>query len=147
MPSLSTSQMAFVYSKGGIIIKLSNLKILLILILALGLISYYFLRIHKPINANDVESVNIWGNTSGVTTSVEKQDIVKWFNSITNIRNNKDFAGTTPNAGVIIKLKTGDEIFIINSGSDFEVQRNNIFGKRISYWGKQPNIRNIFYGR
>lgn len=46
----------------------NNFKIIfmLITILAIGLISYDFLRLHKPINLSDVESVNIWGNTSNV---------------------------------------------------------------------------------
>ena len=113
----------------------NNFKIIfmLITILAIGLISYDFLRLHKPINLSDVESVNIWGNTSNVARNLEKQDIVKWFNSITNIRENKDFAGTTPDAGIIITLKTGNRISIINSGADFEVQRISRSGNAISY--------------
>lgn len=128
--------------------KLNNsFKIILIAIVAIGLISYHFLNssLHEQINVNDVESINFWGNITDVARSVEKQDIVEWFNSMTNIRENKGFAGTTPDAGIIIKLKTGNQISIINSGADFEVQRLNRLGDVISYWGKQPYIRSIFY--
>jgi len=88
--------------------------------------------LHEPINVSDVESVNIWGNTSEVASSIEKQDIVKWFNSITNIRENKGCAGTTPDAGIIIKLKTGSQIiyykfrFGLRSATAKQVWRCNI---------------------
>lgn len=82
-----------------------NHKILLISVLAIGLIYYFFTntsKLHEPISASDVESINIWGSTNRVASSSEQQDIIKWFNSITNIRENKNFEGTTPDAGIIL---------------------------------------------
>ncbi len=125
-----------------------NFKILMISILAIGLIYYFFTnsnKLHESINISDVESINIWGRTSRIANSDEEQDIIKWFNSINNIRQNKDFAGTTPEAGIIIQLKTGNSILILKSGTDFEVQRTYSSGKYISYWGKQSEIRYILY--
>jgi|BioPla2DNA2_1021312.scaffolds.fasta_scaffold27136_4 hypothetical protein len=122
--------------------------VLLISILSIGLIYYfstYASELHEPINVSDVESIKIWGRTSRIANSDEKRDIIKWFNSTSNIRENKDFAGTTPDAGIVIKLQTGNEILILKSGTDFEVQRTNSSGVRISYWGEQSNIRNILY--
>jgi hypothetical protein len=85
------------------------------------------------------------GNENRMADIAEKQNIVKWFNAITDVRENKDFAGTTPESGIIIKLKLGSEIHILKSGEDFEVQRTNILGNHISYLGKQSNIRDILY--
>ncbi|MDD5602722.1 MAG: hypothetical protein PHG48_01395 [Eubacteriales bacterium] len=120
--------------------------IILISILTIGILLSFFSyqsKSHKSIKLIDIESINIWGNTTRIASSDEVRDIVNWFNSITDIRANKDFEGTTPEAGIVIKLKTGDSILILKSGIDFEVQRTNIFGKRISYWGKEANIRRL----
>lgn len=126
-----------------------NLIILLISILVIVAVYCFFAnsnKLHKPINVNDVESINIIGRTtSRIANKEETQNIVKWFNSITNIRENKDLSGTTAEAVIIIKLKTGNEISISKSGKDFEVQRTNNSGELISYWGKQSNIRDILY--
>lgn len=127
---------------------LRNLTILLICLFVIVIIYCSFtdtMKLHESISVSDVESINIWGHTSRMANSDEKQDIVKWFNSITNVRENKDFAGTTPESGIIIKVKNGNEILILKSGTDFEVQRINSLGKRISYWGNQSNIRYILY--
>ncbi|MHB8131128.1 MAG: hypothetical protein ACYDEX_19275 [Mobilitalea sp.] len=123
-----------------------NLIIFIIFILFFGLIFCFFTntsKLHEQVNVNDVETINIWGTTNRVADSVEKQDITNWFNSTTNVRQNKYFAGTTPEAGINIKLKNGSSIHILKSGTDFEVQRTNSSGKFISYWGKQSNIRNV----
>ena len=126
-----------------------GLKILLISILAVGLIYYLFAnksKLHEAIDESNVETIIIW-DTMGrrIANSDEKQDIIRWFNSITNIRQNKEFAGTTPEAGIMIELKTGNGIHILASGKDFEVQRTNSSGKHISYWGQQSNIRDVLY--
>lgn len=121
---------------------------LIFFIIFFWLIFYFFTntsKLHEPVNVNDVESINIWGSTNRMADSVEKQDIINWFNSTTDVRQNKYFAGTTPESGVLIKLINGSSIHILKSGTDFEVQRINSSGKFISYWGKQSNIRNILY--
>lgn len=84
-----------------------NLIILIISLLAIVIIYCFFTdtrKLHESISVSDVESINIWGDTSRMANSDEKQDIVKWFNAITDVRENKDFAGTTPESGIIIKL-------------------------------------------
>jgi hypothetical protein len=98
---------------------------------------------HIPINENDVKDITIYGHNTRIVSNNEKKEIIKWFNSITDIRNNKEFAEKTPEAGIIIDLKSGSRVLILQSGTDFEVQRTDISGKPISYWGKQPNIRNL----
>jgi len=55
---------------------------------------------------------------------------------------NKNFAGTTPDSGIVIKLKSGEYISIISSGKDFEIQRN-INGEEVSYWGKNKYIKSL----
>jgi hypothetical protein len=127
----------------------SNIKIILIAIGAIGLIYYLFTdigKLHEPINIGDIDVIEIWGKTSRIANSEEKKNIIKWFNSITDIRENKDFAGTTPESGITLKLKSGNSILILKSGSDFEIQRSDVLGINKSYWGKQPNIRDILYG-
>lgn len=128
--------------------RFSKLLMLIIFILAVWLIYYFFTntsKLHEPVNLNDVESIIIWGQTNRLANSAEKQDIINWFNSTTDIRQNRDFAGTTPESGIVIKLKMRSDILILKSGTDFEVQRTNSSGKHISYWGRQSNIRNILY--
>lgn len=120
---------------------------LIIIIFFLLIVVIHFVsnanKLHTPINENDVKYITIYGHNTRVVSAYEKKEIIKWFNSITGIRNNKEFAGTTPEAGIIIDLKAGNRILILQSGIDFEVQRTNIAGNPISYWGKQPNIRNL----
>lgn len=75
-------------------------------------------------------------------TKEEIENITKWFNSATDIRRNRRFAGTTPDAGIIIKLKSGGEISLVRSGEDFEIQRDYGMGT-VSYWVKQPDIKKL----
>ncbi len=104
--------------------------------------------IHKPVSVADVSSIRVWGNglpaghSGRDATGKEISQIVKWLNESKDIRPNKDFAGTTPDSGIVINLKSGQSILILNSGSDFEVQREDI-GKRVSYWAKNPELRDF----
>lgn len=123
---------------------------LLVSLISIGLIFNIFAtsKLPRPINIDDVQNIAIWNKVdwelkSRIATYDEKQKMVAWFNSVTDIRTNKYFAGETPEAGIIIKLKSGKQISIIRSGIDFEVQTNNLLGKRISYWGKQKDIKNL----
>lgn len=125
------------------------LIVLLLSVLVVGLLYYLFMnkgKLHEEIHLSDVDAVIIW-NSEGrrLASSEEEQDIIRWFNSMTNIRHNKDYAGTTPEAGIIIELKTGRGIQILASGTDFEVQRTNSSGKHVSYWGQQSDIKDILY--
>lgn len=44
-------------------------------------------------------------------------------------------------SGIIINLKSGKRILILRSGQDFEVQRDDVRPKNISYWAKQQDIK------
>lgn len=128
-----------------------DLIILLLFALAVGFLCYLFMnkdKLHEEIHVSDVDAVIIW-NTDGrrLAGSEEEKNIISWFNSMTNIRHNKDYAGTTPEAGIIIELKSGKGIQILASGTDFEVQRINSLGKHVSYWGQQANIKDILYNQ
>lgn len=100
--------------------------------------------IHKSVNPEQVFSIELWGEkyVSRTANNEETAKIIEWFNSATDIRENKEFAGTTPEAGIVIKLKSRQTILVIRSGTDFEIQRNDI-GKRVSYWAKQSNLRKL----
>lgn len=109
--------------------------------------TYSINSIHTHISISDVESIKIWGSSikseGKIATAEERKDIVRWFNSISDIRKNKDFQGTTEEVGIIILLKSKNKISIGSSGWNFEVQRYNKNGKWISYWGKHPEIERI----
>ena len=73
--------------------------------------------LHQPISVNNVASIELWADTpehiSKKATLEETQKIVEWFNSSTNIRQNKDFAGITPYAGIIIELESGGTLVLL----------------------------------
>ncbi|MEG6522360.1 hypothetical protein [Desulfotomaculum sp. 1211_IL3151] len=101
---------------------------------------------HEPISINEVAKIELRGDipshVSRTATKAELEKIVLWFNSLTNITENKEFAGSTPSAGIRIILKNGRDISIINSGKDFEVQRT-VNLKTVSYWAKQTEIKEL----
>lgn len=104
-------------------------------------------QLHRQINAENVESVILWGGkipegTDGRNaTEIEQHLIVDWFNSATDIRENKSKRGKSPLAGIRIQLKSREVIEIrYGSGEDFEVFRNN----QNPYWAVQPNLRELF---
>ncbi|MEQ8154652.1 MAG: hypothetical protein ABRQ25_07195 [Clostridiaceae bacterium] len=127
--------------------------LIIILILMFTIFAVYRWRtnsinsIHEHINITDVESVEIEGSAIKgdvrIATENEMKDIVNWFNSISDIRKNKDFRGTTSESHIIILLKSKNKISVSRSGWNFEVQRYDKSGKWISYWGKQPDIERI----
>ena len=95
---------------------------------------------HKTISVDEVATVKTWGNS--IPNGEEKEEtkegiekIVKWFNSITDIRENKELSGSTPESGIIIELKSRNRISVLRSGDQFEIQKDGI-----SYWGKQPEL-------
>ncbi len=99
-------------------------------------------NIHRTIDVKNVDKIELWGmsETRRYASQEELENIVKWFNSVDNIRKNKEFAGITPSSGIIIELKRGTQILIIQSGEDFEIQRDRL-GRRVSYWAKQKELK------
>jgi len=99
-------------------------------------------NLHLPIKAEDISRVTLWGvDGHKEATQEDVYNIINWFNSASDIRENIDFAGETPDSGIIIYEKNGKELSIIRSGKDFEVQRNDESGKRYSYWAIQNDIK------
>lgn len=120
----------------------------LIIILSLATCYFYNYRysspLHEKVHINTVESIIIWTDSNRTTVSNQEiHAIIDCFNSTTNTRRNKHFNGTTPNSGILIQLKNGQSIHILNSGTDFEVQRWHSSGKFISYWGEQKEISEL----
>lgn len=102
--------------------------------------------LHAQVSVNDVQSIIIRAYDSRTANSEETKNIIKWFNSINNIQGNPEFAGSTDSASIQIILKSNEKISILYPGAhgkDFEIQRYNKKNKYISYWGKQPDIREI----
>lgn len=131
-------------------------KYVTIFILVICFVFIYFkytgngTNLHNHIDINDVESITINGlgikNNARNANADEIKTIVNWYNSITDIRENKDGIGTTPDSSIHIQLKYGEKkgkISILQSGTDFEIQRYDEKGNKIIYWGKQPDIKQL----
>ncbi|KNY25861.1 hypothetical protein Bccel_1121 [Pseudobacteroides cellulosolvens ATCC 35603 = DSM 2933] len=99
--------------------------------------------LHQSIFKQDISDIQVYGSTGTkkIEDGVLVDNIIKWFNQASDIRINKDFAGTTPESGIIINLKSGKRILILNSGSDFEIQRDDVRPENVSYWAKQQDIK------
>ncbi|ACL74576.1 hypothetical protein [Ruminiclostridium cellulolyticum] len=137
-----------------------NKKIVVIvtitILIAIAGIKYFKLLdmpVHKNINKEDVLSIESWSDTHGITEIKDPvlfDNIVTWFNNSSDIRENPEFAGTTPAVGINIKLKSGKGISILEGAIDFEVQRNDVRDKNVSYFAKQKDIAkyldNLFTG-
>jgi hypothetical protein len=69
----------------------------------------------------------------------EKETIILWFNSLTDIRKSKAFPGgmPVPDAGIVIHLKSGDEVSVVYYSGDVKVQSSK---KGITYWGEQSEL-------
>ncbi|EPR14275.1 hypothetical protein [Ruminiclostridium papyrosolvens] len=100
--------------------------------------------VHKEIKKEDVLSITSWSAKVNGQTEIKDpvlfDNIIKWFNNSFDIRENPEFAGTTPEAGITIILKSGKGISILEGARDFEVQRNDVRDKNISYFAKQKDI-------
>lgn len=127
--------------------KLILIRTILFFIILSGIFIYFqwFQKpLHKSISRNDIESIQIYGINTAITLvddAVLIDKLIKWFNNSSDIRPNKNFEGTTPESGIIINLKSGKRILILRSGKNFEVQRNDVRPKNISYWAKQQDIK------
>ncbi len=100
--------------------------------------------VHKEIKKEDVLRIESWGAKVSGPTEIKDpvlfDNIIKWLNKSTDIRENPEFAGTTPEAGINIILKSGKGISILEGARDFEVQRDDVRDKNISYFAVQKDI-------
>jgi len=102
--------------------------------------------LHRPIKVENIARITLWGGYIGVSREASEQEvtnIVNWFNSAYDIRENKEFAGTTEESGIKIEEKDGTGFSIGRSGGDFEVQRKDQKGKLRSYWARQKDIKEL----
>jgi hypothetical protein len=109
---------------------------------------YYLQKtIHQPIALQEIVSIELWGRAlpgekrRGATAD-EVEQIVKWFNYGEEIRQNTQFTGTTPEAGIRIDLVSGHLISIIRSGG-VEVQRTDVSEQNVAYWMLQPELQKL----
>ncbi|MDQ7092560.1 hypothetical protein REC12_03035 [Desulfosporosinus sp. PR] len=60
-------------------------------------------NLHRPIKVENISSLTLWsGHTDEKkATQEEIANLVNWFNSASDIRENKTFAGETPDSGII----------------------------------------------
>lgn len=133
--------------------KRGYLYIIFIVLVFIGLEGsryYNIIAIHRKIDANDVESIKIYGTAikgEKYATTDEIKDIINWFNSATDLRRNRYGEGVgTPESNILIQLKSGAGKKIINilkSGQDFEIQRYDKMGNWVCYWGKQADIKRV----
>jgi hypothetical protein len=95
--------------------------------------------IHEKIAANNVVEILLWGNgNERLADEKEIKDIVSWFNDIDDVRENKEMTGTTPPAGLIITMNSGEQILILRSGDEFEVQRDDV-----GYWAREEHLKDL----
>lgn len=124
-----------------------SITFLAILIMAAGVYLYFqaiYKPLHQSVSIDDVADIQVYGagtKMTAVNDRVLTENLIKWFNSATDIRPNKNFAGTTAESGIIINLKSGRGILILRSGKDFEIQRSNTRLKNISYWANQQELK------
>jgi hypothetical protein len=103
-------------------------------------------NLYRPIKVENIARITLWGGYNGVNREASEQEvtnIVNWFNSVYDIRENKEFAGTTEESGIKIEEKDGTRFIIGRSGEDFEVQRKDQKGKLRSYWARQKDIKEL----
>jgi hypothetical protein len=103
-------------------------------------------NLHPPVKVESITRITFWGGYNGVDREASEQEvtnIVNWFNSAYDIRENKEFAGTTEESGIKIEGKDGTRFSIGRSGEGFEVQRKDQKGKLRSYWARQKDIKKL----
>jgi len=126
-----------------------SMSLIMILILQGFLYSKLMQKsVHLNISKEDIADIQVYGSagTKKIEDVAMIDNIIKWFNQVGDIRVNKDFAGTTPESGIEINLKSGKRILILNSGSDFEIQRNDVIPENVSYWARQQDIKDYLQG-
>lgn len=119
----------------------------IVLIIAFGLMAMEDKNIHRIIEPAQVRSVKVWSDVGGYeekTVSAEMaEDIVHWFNNAKGVRVNEDLTGVTPKSGIIIDMENEDDIQVLRSGEDFEINRTTLDGNRISYWAKDKHLKEM----
>ena len=124
--------------------------IILMSITVIGCIKILNKPIHKEINKEDVLSIESWIAKENGTTEIKDtilfNNIINWFNNSYDIRANPEFAGTTPEVGININLKSGKCISLRDGPADFDVQRDDVGDKIVSYFAKQQNISKYLEG-
>lgn len=125
--------------------KLLLLGVIIFLVALVAWKSVNTMNLHRPIMVENISSIRLWGvyGVDRVATEPEVINIVNWFNSAKGIRENKEFAGTTEDSGIIVVEKNGSKFGIGRSGEDFEVQRKDEQGKLRSYWARQKEIKEL----
>jgi hypothetical protein len=90
------------------------------------------------VSLDAVKDITLWTDKGEERTAddAEKADIISWLNDVKDVRENKAKAGSTPIAGMIVHMESGDPILVLRSGDEFEIQQQ---GK--SYWAREPHIR------
>jgi hypothetical protein len=117
---------------------------ILAILIAINWKGYTARDLHQPVTMENTARIAIWGSglrevhTERETTPQETEKIVKWYNSASDFRENKEFAGPTPEAGAVIFLKDGTRINVIRTGGEETIE---IQSKGKSYWAKQGEFR------
>ncbi|NPV71713.1 MAG: hypothetical protein HPY55_13895 [Firmicutes bacterium] len=130
-------------------VRRSVAALIVLLLAGLSFNAYLDRSPHRPISARDVVGVRLWrwvpgsGMTETTAAADEAAKIIDWFNSATEIRPNRSFAGTTAECGIRVILTRGRSVLILKSGADFEVQRDYFLFKRVSYWARQDDVRRL----
>lgn len=136
---------------GGDLLKkaaLTVISIIIVLLVGFAWQKNAVKAFHEPINIADVSRIELWGQTQmkGIAREEEVGNIIKWFNSSTDIRKNEYSVSHTSSerTGIVIELKPrspANTIIIKSLKTGFEVHRADI-GKEVRYWAKQPNLEN-----
>lgn len=93
--------------------------------------------LHQNLDAAKVTKVELWGTrVTRDATALETAAIVAWFNAGFDPRENTAHVGSTPEAGIIIRLTSGETVLVNRDGTDVEVSAH---GKQ--YWLRQPDLR------
>ena len=81
----------------------------------------------------------------GNVVELDIEEFLSYYNQIYDLRDNKKGEGSTPTCRIVIELKSGKEIAMLNFGDQFEICFDGSEGKRHQYWGKQQEIANMLY--
>jgi hypothetical protein len=112
----------------------------LVVIVVIGIAIWGYvtkMNLHEKVASEDVQKVILWGEDVGNRSAdeEEKAKILSWFNEVKDVRENKNLAGNTATAGIVIQLEDGEDIRVLRSGDEFEIQRK---GK--AYWAREPHL-------
>lgn len=123
--------------------------------MTLGLIAvvaiwWYFNASNKlpyPITLEDVAKVELHGakpeNKDREATPEEVKQIVDWYSSMRSFKANSTLAGTTPNAGIVIVLKSGKSIGITGLGHQGRNLEFHAQSMKYPYFAIQNDLRNL----